>query len=58
MEWNGMEWNGRPKNKPTHLCTLDFFDKKMPKLFNRNKKKESSANVAGLTGCLYVEECK
>jgi hypothetical protein len=31
---------------------------KKPKPYNGEKKKASSTNGAGLTGCLHVEECK
>ena len=44
------------RNKPiSHMDT--WFVIKKPKPYN-GKKKVSSTNGAGLTGCLHVEECK
>jgi hypothetical protein len=36
--------------------TLDFWGAKKLKTYNGGKKKASSTNVAGLTGCLPVKE--
>jgi hypothetical protein len=50
--------NPRPINKPTHL-RIFVFDKEA-KSYNgeKKRKKASSTNGAGLTGCLHVQECK
>ncbi len=59
VQWQthwSMEYNWRPKNKTTHLLSLDLWQR-CQKIYN-GKKKASSINAAVLTGCLYVEKWK
>jgi hypothetical protein len=50
-QWNRIE---DPEIK-THICRHLIFDKKSQK-YTMEKKKASSINGAGITGCLYVEK--
>jgi hypothetical protein len=47
----------RPRKKQTHTPMDTYILIKKPKPYN-GKKKASSTDGAGLSGCLHIEECK